>query len=111
MAELLQAQAHPQDLIVHEGPLENSAGLVLYLGRAVKVVDGRQSSLAFGATFREGRDVFWHSAELKARWGGRQRLFLLSGMKPEGSVVRGLDPKSVHLLLKSGGRWLYSNRP
>ena len=77
----------------------------------MKVVDGRQSSLAFGTTFREARDVFWDSAELRARWGGRHRLFLLSGVKPERSVVCGLDPKSVHLLLKSGGRWLYSNRP
>ncbi|MBI3625301.1 MAG: hypothetical protein HY215_04020 [Candidatus Rokubacteria bacterium] len=111
MAELLRAQARPQDLILHEGPLENSGGLVLYLGRSVKVVDGRQSSLAFGATFPEGRDVFWDRADLRARWGGRERLFLLSGVKPERSVVRGLDPKSVHLLLKSGGRWLYSNRP
>ncbi|MBI4588459.1 MAG: glycosyltransferase family 39 protein [Candidatus Rokubacteria bacterium] len=111
MAELLLARAESRDIIVHEGPLENSGGLFLYLGRPVKVVDGVQSSLAFGATFPEGREVFWDRKRLRARWGGRDRLFLLSVVKPEKSVVRELDPRRVHLLLQSGGRWLYSNRP
>lgn len=111
MAETLRAQARAAELIVHEGPLENSGTLVLYLGHPVKVVDGRRSSLAFGATFPEGRGVFWDREELKARWKGGERLFLLSLLKPEKSVVRELDPKRVHLLLQGGGRWLYSNRP
>ncbi len=111
MAEVLRAQARAEDLIVHEGPLENSGGLLVLLGRPVRVVDGRQSSLAFGATFREAREVFWYREQLKGQWGGRRRVFLLSGVKPERSVVHELDPTHVHLLLQSGGRWLYSNQP
>jgi 4-amino-4-deoxy-L-arabinose transferase-like glycosyltransferase len=111
MAGLLMARAEKRDVIVHEGPLENSGGLLLYLGRPVKVVNGRQSSLAFGATFPEGREVFWDRERLRERWRGRERLFLLSVVKPEKSVVRDLDRASVHLLLQNGGRWLYSNRP
>ncbi len=110
MVEALGARARAEDVIVHEGPLENSGALLLYLRRPVKVVDGMQSTLAFGATFPEGRDVFWDRERLRERWAGRERLFLLSVVKPEKSVVRELDPKSVNLLLQSGGRWLYSNR-
>ncbi len=111
MAEALLARAGAGDVIVHEGPLENSGALLLYLRRPVKVVDGVQSTLAFGATFPEGREVFWGRDRLRARWGGRERVFLLSVMKPEKSVVRELDRARVYLLLESGGRWLYSNRP
>ena len=111
MAEVLRVRAAARDLIVHEGPLENSGGLLIYLGRSVKVVDGLQSSLAFGATFPEGREVFWDRQRLRARWAGPERVFLLSVLEPDQSVVQALDPKRVHLLLQSGGRWLYSNRP
>src|SRR5574337_171230 len=105
MAEMIQTRAGPADLIVHEGPLENSGALVLYLGRPVKVVDGRRSSLAFGATFPEGREVFWGRDQFLARWKGPERLFLVSVLKPARSLVRELDPRRVHLLQQGGGRW------
>ena len=111
MAEAVLARAGAGDVVVHEGPLENSGSLLLSLGRPVKVVDGVQSTLAFGATFPEAREVFWDRDRLRERWGGRERLFLVSVAKPEKSVIRDLDRASVHLLLQSGGRRLYSNKP
>jgi len=111
MAEVLRHKADPQDVLVHEGALENSGALFLYLDRPVKVVDGLQSNLAFGATFPEAREVFWSRERLRARWDGRERVFLLSVVKPEKSVVREFPPASVHLLSQGGGRWLYSNLP
>jgi 4-amino-4-deoxy-L-arabinose transferase-like glycosyltransferase len=111
MAEALLSRARAGELIVHEGPLEDSGGLLLYLKRPVKVVDGVRSTLAFGATFPEGRDIFWDRERLRASWRGPERLFLLSVVKPDRSVVGDLEREGVHLLLASGGRWLYSNRP
>jgi hypothetical protein len=77
----------------------------------VKVVDGFVSNLAFGATFPEARDTFWNAARLESAWKGEQRVFLMTGKRPDASVVRQLPPGSVHLLQEGGGRWLYSNRP
>ncbi|MBI4241539.1 MAG: glycosyltransferase family 39 protein [Candidatus Rokubacteria bacterium] len=111
VASLLKGAAGPQDVVVHEGALENSASLLLATGRSVKIVDGRQSNLAFGATFPEAREIFWEVSHLKEAWGGTRRVFLLSVVNPERSVVRELPRESVHLLLENGGRWLYSNRP
>jgi hypothetical protein len=111
MAEAFSLHAGPQDLLVHEGALENSGALFVYLPRPVKVIDGLRSNLAFGATFPEAREVFWERAELRAKWEGPGRVFLLSVVKPERSLVREFPPASVHLLGQSGGRWLYSNRP
>lgn len=98
----------PADRLVHEGALENSASLLLAVGRPVHVVDGLQSSLAFGATFADARDVFWSVGRLEQSWAGPERCFLVSTVEPDRSVVRALQP--AHLLARGGGRWLYSNR-
>ena len=107
---VLKQTAGPQDLVVHEGALENSGSLVLGLDRPVRIVDGLQSNLAFGATFPEAREIFWSADSLRRAWAGPARVFLVSVVKPDRSVVRNLPPGSVRLLLRVGGRWLYTNR-
>jgi 4-amino-4-deoxy-L-arabinose transferase-like glycosyltransferase len=111
LGQALALRATPADILAHEGPLENSGAWLMDLDRPVKVVNGLVSNLAFGATFPEARDTFWDAPRLEAAWMGPGRVFLLSGRRPEASVVRGLPPGSVHLILQGGGRWLYSNRP
>ena len=95
--------------MLHEGAIEHSASALLVLPARVGIVNGFQSSLAFGATFPEARDVFWDAPRLQAAWSGPARLFLLSAVDPRHSVVRALPPERVHLIGESGGRWLYSN--
>ncbi|OGL17739.1 MAG: hypothetical protein A3K12_02690 [Candidatus Rokubacteria bacterium RIFCSPLOWO2_12_FULL_71_19] len=111
MTEAIALRAGPSDLLAHEGALENSASWLLTLERPVKIVNGLQSNLAFGATFPEAREVFWDASRLAQAWRGGQRVFLLSAVSPERSAVRQLPPAEVHRLAQAGGRWLYSNRP
>jgi 4-amino-4-deoxy-L-arabinose transferase-like glycosyltransferase len=111
LAVALVERVRSGDVVLHEGAIENSASLLLLLPDGVGIVNGLQSSLAFGATFPEARDVFWGPARLQAAWAGSARLFLLSTVDPARSIVRTLPPGSVHLLAHSGGRWLYSNLP
>jgi len=111
LAEAVALRGTPRDVLAHEGPLETSASWLLTLDRQVKIVNGLQSNLAIGATFADAAGVFWSAAELAAAWRGGARVFLLSAVKPERSVVRQLPPDRVHLLAEAGGRWLYSNRP
>jgi len=111
VAQGVALRAGPSDVLVHEGPLENSGAWLMELDRPVKVVDGFVSNLAFGAMFPEARDTFWNAARLESAWKGEQRVFLMTGKRPDASVVRQLPPGSVHLLQEGGGRWLYSNRP
>jgi 4-amino-4-deoxy-L-arabinose transferase-like glycosyltransferase len=109
IAEALVRRLGPTDLIVHEGPLENSGALLLAVDRPVHVVEGLQSNLAFGATFPDSRDRFWSAARLQQTWAAPTRCFLVSTVDPSRSVVAALS--STHLLAHGGGRWLYSNRP
>jgi 4-amino-4-deoxy-L-arabinose transferase-like glycosyltransferase len=111
LADALAGQLGPGDLVFHEGPLENSGSVLLRLPRPVVIVDGLQSNLAFGATFPEGREVFWDAPRLQAAWAGPGRRFLLTGIAPERSVVRSLPAGHVRLLGAGGGRWLYANTP
>lgn len=94
---------------MHEGPLETTASLLLVVRVPVRVVNGLQPDLAFGAARPEARDVFWDSPRLERAWMSGTRAFLISSVDPARSVVRALPPASVHLLVEAGGRRLYSN--
>jgi len=102
-------RARPGDVLVHEGPIEDSASWLLGLDGHVHIVDGRLSSLAFGSTFPSARGVFWDRATLAEAWQGNRRVFLLSVAHPSASASTGLGDS--HLVLDAGGRRLYSNRP
>ena len=109
ITDALRERRAPADRVIHEGALANSASMLLRVSGPVFLVHGRQSNLAFGATFPEARDIFWDPPRLEAAWAGPERCFLVSAVAPARSVVKALAP--VHLVAQAGGRWLYSNRP
>lgn len=109
VAAALLRRAGPGDLIVHEGPVKESASILLRLAGPVPLVAGRVSSLAFGATFPEARDLFWDTARLQRAWAAPGRHFLVSTVAPARSVVRRLPAGTAHLVIEGGGRRLYSN--
>lgn len=111
MALEVSRRAGPTDLVIHEGPIENSGALEFYAGRRPAILDGRVSVLGFGATFPEARDTFWDRAQLMEAWKRSRRVFLLTIRGPARSAVSLLPQGEVHLLATGGGRWLYSNRP
>ena len=111
MALEVSRRAGPTDLVIHEGPIENSGALEFYAGRRPAILDGRVSVLGFGATFPEARDTFWDRAQLMEAWKRPRRVFLLTIRGPARSAVSLLPRGEVHLLATGGGRWLYSNRP
>jgi hypothetical protein len=107
--DALTRRMAPDDVIAHEGPLENTGSLLLRVRGPVRVVDGLQSNLAFGATFPDARDLFWDPPRLQAAWAAGRRVFLVSGVDPARSVVRALPEGRVHVIARGGGRSLYSN--
>jgi 4-amino-4-deoxy-L-arabinose transferase-like glycosyltransferase len=104
----LARQASAADVIVHEGPIENSGALEWYSGRRPVIVDGRRSVLGFGASRPESRDVFWDRARLAAAWTDGGRVWLVTGRAEDHSVVRVLPGR--RLIASAGGRRLYVNR-
>jgi 4-amino-4-deoxy-L-arabinose transferase-like glycosyltransferase len=101
----------PDDLLIHEGPLENSAGLTFYTGRQVHVVEGRRGDLHFGSRFPEAEGLFLGGEELARLWPGRRRVFLVTDRPADQSVLRLITPQARHLIGHEGRRWLFTNQP
>jgi len=99
--------AGPDDVVAHEGPIENSGAFEWYAGRRPVIVDGRRSVLGFGAERPEARDLFWDEARLRDAWASGRRVWVVSVRSPGRSVVAGLP--AARLLGVSGGRSLWMN--
>ena len=108
IAEEVRQRAAPEDVVAHEGPIENAGAFEWYSGRRPVMVDGRRSVLGFGATQPQARDSFWDDAELSRAWSGPRRVWLVTGRPPERSVVARLG--GAQLIAVGGGRRLYANR-
>jgi 4-amino-4-deoxy-L-arabinose transferase-like glycosyltransferase len=108
IAEEVRRRAGPDDVVAHEGPIENAGALEWYSGRRPVIVEGRRSVLGFGSTRSPARDVFWDGARLGREWLGAHRVWLVTGRPPERSVVTQLP--EVRLVAVGGGRPLYVNR-
>jgi hypothetical protein len=102
------ARMEPGDVLVHEGPLENSGALEWYSGVRPVIVDGGRSVLAFGASRPESAEAFWDAARLAVVWRGERRVWLVTGRRPAASLVGTLP--AARLIASGGGRRLYVNR-
>jgi 4-amino-4-deoxy-L-arabinose transferase-like glycosyltransferase len=107
IARSVARQAGPDDVVAHEGPIENSGALEWYSGRRPVIVDGQRSVLGFGAERPESRDVFWDADRLRRAWTSGRRVWVVSVRSPGRSVVAGLP--GARLLGVSGGRTLWVN--
>jgi len=107
LAERVAQLAGPEDVLAHEGPIENSGALEWYSGRRPVIVDGRRSVLGFGAERPESRELFWDAARLREAWTSGRRVWVVSVRSPGHSVVAGLP--GARLLGASGGRTLWVN--
>jgi 4-amino-4-deoxy-L-arabinose transferase-like glycosyltransferase len=107
----IQGRLGPTDLVIHEGPLENSAGLTFYTGRQIHVVDGRRGDLHFGSRFPEAQGLFLDGEELSRRWQGPGRIFFVTDRPVDQSALRLIPPQARHLIGHEGRRWLFTNRP
>jgi 4-amino-4-deoxy-L-arabinose transferase-like glycosyltransferase len=109
LAALILHRIGPDDLLLHEGPLENSAGLAFYTLKPIHVVNGRRGDLDFGSRFPEAEGLFWEEEEVLRLWPGTRRIFLVTDRPPEQSVLRLMPPQVRHLIGHEGRRWLYTN--
>jgi 4-amino-4-deoxy-L-arabinose transferase-like glycosyltransferase len=110
LVSLLLPRLSPEAVVIHEGPLENSAGLTYYTGRQIYVVDGRRGDLDFGSRFPEAHGLFLDGEAVSQLWQSSQRIFLVTDRAPASSVLRLTVPEERHLVGQEGRRWVYTNR-
>ena len=110
VAQAINAQATPADVLVLEGSLAYSGALPFYTGRPVLLVNGAVDYFSISATLPEARGVFIDTGDLLHLWTGPRRVFLVTPRAPGQSVVAALSSVRVHELGRYGARRLYSNR-
>jgi hypothetical protein len=110
LVSLLLPRLNPEALLIHEGPLENSAGLPYYTGRQIYVVDGRRGDLDFGSRFPEAKGLFLEREDVHRLWRSPRHIFLVTDRAPERSVLHLVVPEGYHLVGQEGRRWVYTNR-
>jgi Dolichyl-phosphate-mannose-protein mannosyltransferase len=109
MADEVARRLGPDDLLVHEGPIENSGALELYSRRRPILLEATRSVLGFGATLPESRETFWDAERFRREWCGGRRILLVTPRSPDVSIVSHLPAGSVTLLSAQNGRRLYEN--
>ncbi|HET7875768.1 MAG TPA: glycosyltransferase family 39 protein [Methylomirabilota bacterium] len=111
MAVEVRRHLGPHDLLVHEGPIENSGALEFYSGRRPFLLDATRSVLGFGATFPDAGGIFWSPDRLRQEAAAGRRILLVTPRAPERSLVAFEPPERLQPLLVANGRWLYDLRP
>ena len=110
IAQAINTNAVPADVLVVEGTIEDSPALPFYTGRRALLVNGALNNFSFGATLPEARGIFIDTGDLIRLWAGPRRVFLVVSRARGQSVVAALPAARVHALGLYGSRWLYSNR-
>jgi 4-amino-4-deoxy-L-arabinose transferase-like glycosyltransferase len=109
IAETINAQLHPGDLILIDGELTSGSSLLFYTQQPAFLVNGRVNGPWFGSFFPDAPPIFLTDRDLTHLWSGPHRIFLLTYRPTERE--HDLAPfAAVHDLTDSGGKTLLSNR-
>jgi 4-amino-4-deoxy-L-arabinose transferase-like glycosyltransferase len=106
LAQALRPQLMPGDTIVLNGEYESGSTLGFYLGRQVRVLNGRSSNLWYGSFFPDAPHLFDDDASMARLWLGSGRIFLLTDARHPPRL-----PAAAYRIAEDGGKAILSNRP
>jgi 4-amino-4-deoxy-L-arabinose transferase-like glycosyltransferase len=92
------------------GDQSYGASIPFYLGRDLKLVNGRSSSMLFGSTFADVPPVFLTSSDLLKIWGTGDRKILFVPPDYREEVDRLLGDHKV-FIKETSGKALFTDRP
>jgi len=107
LAEAIQKQFRPGDVIVIDGQYHQASTLNFYTGVQVRVLHEPSGNLWYGAKFPDAPHIFETPESLAALWKGPAEVFLWTD-QDNPKELRGL---TSFLLARSGGKSIYSSRP
>ena len=110
VAQAINAQAAPADVLVLEGSLSYGGALPFYTRRRLLLVNGAVDYFSITARLPEARGVFIDTSEMQTLWEGPRRVFLVAHHPFDRGLIAALPSASVHDLGGHGGSHLFSNR-
>ena len=110
VAQAINTQAVPDDVLVLEGSLSYGGALPFYTRRHLLLVNGAVDYYAITAKLPEARGVFIDTGELRKLWDGPRRVFLVAHRPFDPRLMATLPSANLRDLGSHGGSHLYSNR-
>jgi 4-amino-4-deoxy-L-arabinose transferase-like glycosyltransferase len=100
----------PGQTIVINRDYEWGSTLNFYTGIPVHMLNGRRADMWFGSFFYDAPHVFESDQSLAQMWSGPQRVYLFSQQSLAELALKDLDPRTVHVFAKSGGKIIFTNQ-
>jgi hypothetical protein len=110
LALAIKKEIQPGQAIVLYRNYESGASITFYTGERVHIVDGRSADLWFGSLFPDVPPVFEDQDSLVRLWNGPERIYLFTEDSFVDEALKGIDPKTVHVFARSGGKVVFTNR-
>jgi 4-amino-4-deoxy-L-arabinose transferase-like glycosyltransferase len=110
LAEVVQREYQPGDVVVCEGEYANAASVNFYTGIPLRILNGRENALWYGSYFPDAPKIFDDDDSFQKLWSSPQRVFFLTfdARGPEKVRTMGVP---YYQLLRSGEKGVYSNQP
>jgi hypothetical protein len=111
LALAIRKDFQPGQTIVFYRNYESGASIVFYTGERVHIIDGRRADLWFGSLFPDAPPVFEDQDSFVRLWNGSNRVYLFTEDPFVEQALKGIDPKTVHIFARSGGKVVFTNQP
>lgn len=111
LALQLKQQYKPDDTIVIYHDYEFGSTLNFYTGVPVHMLNGRRADLWFGSFFRDAPHVFEDDESFAGLWSGPHRVYYFFEESYAEDALKGIDPKTVFVFARSGGKVIVTNHP
>ena len=111
LALTIRKELQPGQTIVIYRNYESGASVTFYTGERVHIVDGKRADLWFGSLFPDVPPVFENQDSLVQLWNGPNRVYLFTEDTFVDAALTGIDPKTVHVFARSGGKVVFTNQP
>ncbi len=104
-----QGALAPNTEILLYGDQAFGSSIPFYLGQPVRLVEGRSTSMLFGASFPDAPKIFVTAAELAGEWGRGERKVLFVPEEKRAEVMQLLGARAL-VLDQSSGKLLVTDR-
>ncbi len=107
----IQRKYKPGDTIVINGKYEFGSTLNYYTGIELHVLNGRDGNLWYGSYFPGAPSIFEDNQSFTSLWHRDGRVFLFTEDYLKDKALQDIDPKTVYVFARQGGKVVLTNRP
>jgi hypothetical protein len=111
LAEEILKHLHTGDQIAVYGEFDPASSVSFYTHRQLLIWNGRYNNLELGSHYPDAPKIFFADETFLPFWRGPVRIFLVVPQEQREAAYQRLPKNHTWLLIESGGKAMYVNRP